>query len=452
MAEQRIAAYGAWISPLTADKVVQAATGLSSPKWDGEHLYWLESRPHEAGRVAIVKRLPDGREIDCLPVPYNARSRVHEYGGGAYAVKDHIIYFVNFSDQRIYRVRFADDAPLPPEPLTEPSARRYGDLSIADDHIFCVVEDHGAAGEPANSLAAVRLTDGTVLGVASGHDFYAYPRLSPDGTRLSYIAWDHPNMPWNGTYLYVAEWDGDKAANAQCIAGGRDESIFQPEWSPGGELLYVSDTTNWWNVYVWNAGDVRAVAPRQAEFGRPLWQLGASTYALIDASHILATYVESGYGRLCEIDLDTGAVSNLDTAFSAFDDLSADGQGAVYAVVRSTTRPAVIAKVQCGRVEVVKAGQAAALDDGWIAEPEAIAFPTTGVSRRTGFITRRPIRSALHPLASGRRFWSCRMADRPAPRAPFTICRFSTGRRVALRCSMSTTAAARAMAANIANA
>ncbi|EJY55338.1 peptidase S9 prolyl oligopeptidase active site domain-containing protein [Alicyclobacillus hesperidum URH17-3-68] len=385
MAKQQLASYGAWASPLSADKVVQAATGLGSPKWDGESLYWLESRPHEAGRIAIVKRLPDGREIDCLPIPFNARSRVHEYGGGAYAVKNDVVYFVNFSDQCIYRVRFAGEEPLPPESVTQPSALRFGDLFIAEDVIFGVVEDHGTSGEPVNSLAVVRLADGRVDIVASGHDFYAYPRLSADGRRLAYIAWDHPNMPWNGTYLYVADWDGEKLANAQRIAGGREESIFQPEWSPRGQLFYVSDKTNWWNLYAWDAGGTRAVAPRDVEFGRPLWQLGSSTYAFIDHSHIVATYVENGFGRLCEIDVDTGTLTDIETAFTGFDDLFADGAGGVFCVAMSTRRPAVIAKVYGKSVDTVKFGPSAALGDDWIAEPEAIVFPTTGGEVAYGF-------------------------------------------------------------------
>jgi WD40-like Beta Propeller Repeat len=230
----------------------------------------------------------DASTTDVVPKPFNVRTRVHEYGGGAWTVALGVVYFSNFVDGRLYRLGpgESEPAPLTPTPLTRDCHWRYADGII--DHgrhrWIGVREDHTDAGQIVNAIVAVDLAQpGTAPGyiIAGGHDFFASPRLSPDGRCLAWLAWDHPNMPWNGTILYVATLDANGAiiGAARRIAGGPAESIFQPEWSPEGtDLVFVSDRSGWWNLYRFTlaSGEVRPIAPRPAEFGQPQWSFGMS--------------------------------------------------------------------------------------------------------------------------------------------------------------------------------
>src|SRR5580704_4662005 len=293
MSPPKTSPYGSWLSPITSDLIVAQSIALAEVRLDGDHAYWLEGRPQEQGRMVVVRAdWGGGNAIDMTPKPFSARTRVHEYGGGAWTVSRGIVYFSNFSNGRLYRVSEAapEPQPLTPSPAAPESQWRYADGII--DHArrrwIGVREDHTAAGEAVNTIVAVALeaaepAPGLVL--AEGHDFFAAPRLSRDGRHLVWLAWDHPNMPWNGTTLYLATLDpSGRVAQAQAIAGGPSESIFQPEWSPdGGAIYFVSDRSNWWNLYGFDlaTGSLRPLAPMAAEFGLPQWNLGMSTYACV---------------------------------------------------------------------------------------------------------------------------------------------------------------------------
>ncbi len=280
-----LAPYGSWRSPITADLIVSSSIGVSQPAIDGDDVYWLESRPTEGGRSVIVRRTPDGATHDVNPAPLNARTRVHEYGGGDYLVHNGTVYFANFADQRLYVAR-PGAAPVPlthagleppampggsvpgtektsPSPKSERgpggevSPHRYADFDLdpARNRLLCVREDHSSGGEPTNTIAAIDLATGNETVLVHGHDFFAYPRLSPGADQLAWIAWDHPNMPWDGTRLYVARLEPDGSLGDPLeIAGGPTDSVLQPTWSPDGRLAFVSDLTGWWNLYLWSAG------------------------------------------------------------------------------------------------------------------------------------------------------------------------------------------------------
>src|SRR5579883_3447403 len=280
-----VAPYGSWRSPISSDLIVAQSVALPEVRIDRGRVYWLEGRPQERGRYVVVS----AEGADLTPAPFNVRTRVHEYGGGAWTVANGVLYFSNFADGRIYRDL---------KPVTEEGAYRYADFTIdAAGNIIAVREDHTVeGGEPVNTIVRVGST-GSAEVVAEGHDFFSTPRLSPDGRHFAYLAWDHPCMPWDGTTLYL-----DGAA----IAGGRTESIFQPEFSPdGAALFYISDRTGWWNLYRFElaTGATRAIAPMSAEFGEPQWVFGMSTYAFAGANRIVCTYTEHGLGRLAAIDL-----------------------------------------------------------------------------------------------------------------------------------------------------
>ncbi len=286
MTNKTAAPYGSWKSPITSDLIVAGTIHLGQIALDGPDLYWSEGRPAEGGRNVVVRRINSGGE-DITPAPFNVRTRVHEYGGGAFAVNDGVVTFSNFADQRLYQQRPGSE----PHPATPDEKLRYADgVFAADGRFVCVREDHRVEGEEAVNTLVTLALDGRDNGrvLVSGNDFYASPRLSPDGERLAWLTWNHPNMPWDGTELWVADFDQEgNLKNQRLIAGGLHESIFQPEWSPAGDLYFVSDRSGWWNLYRWHEGTIKALHPLNAEFGLPQWQFGMHTYGLISAELIL---------------------------------------------------------------------------------------------------------------------------------------------------------------------
>lgn len=279
--------YGSWPSPISAETLVAGVVSLSALHSDGRRLYWLEGRPEEAGRTVLM--CGDGQQAEALtPAPYNVRSRVHEYGGGACTVSEGNVFFVNFADQNLYRVTGSGDI----EQITDSGPDvRFADfvLDAAGNQLISVVECHHPDREPENYIAAVDLDSGALTVLASGHDFYASPRLSPDGRRIAFVAWDHPNMPWDGTVLKLAELSasaGRKAlTNVHTIAGGAQESVQQPQWQSDDALLFVSDANGFWNLYRFDESGIYCVLEDGADYAGPPWVFDARAYALIDAEH-----------------------------------------------------------------------------------------------------------------------------------------------------------------------
>jgi dipeptidyl aminopeptidase/acylaminoacyl peptidase len=302
-----------------------------------------------------------------VPQPFNVRTRVHEYRGGAWTVAPGVLYFSNFADGQLYRLGRGESepAPLTPAPLTHNRQWRFADGII--DHgrhrWIGVREDHTGAGQAVNTIVAVDLAQpGTTAGhvIANGHDFVASPRLSPDGRRLALLVWDHPNMPWNDSTLYLATLDENGAiiGAAQKIAGGSAESIFQPEWSPDGtELVFISDRSGWWNFYRFTiaTGAVQPIATRAAEFGQPQWNFGMATYAFAGPERIVCAYAEGGLGHLAMIDLTTGSLRPLDTPFTQFASLRANGNQAAF-IAGAPSHPAcvVVFDVSSDRYRILK--------------------------------------------------------------------------------------------------
>ncbi len=381
MAEPKVASYGSWKSPITSDLIASETIRLGQIALDGDDVYWVESRPMEGGRYVIVRRTPDGQMTDVTPFPFNARTRVHEYGGGVFAVADGTIYFSNFADQRLYR----QDPDAEPRPITPEADLRYADGVI--DHrrrrLLCVREDHTDSGREAiNTIVSLDL-DGDGSGgrvLVSGNDFCSSPRLSPDGSLLAWLTWNYPNMPWDGTELWVGELEADGSlGRAQRVAGGKDESIFQTEWSPDGVLYFVSDRTNWWNLYRWRNGRVEPLIEMEAEFGKPQWVFGMSTYAFESARRIICTYTQQGTWHLASLDTTTGKLSPIETPYTQIEGLRATPGHAVF-VAGSPTEPMSVVQLDLatGKVEVLRRSSKITIDPGYLSIPWEIEFPTEG--------------------------------------------------------------------------
>jgi dipeptidyl aminopeptidase/acylaminoacyl peptidase len=369
--------YGSWKSPITSELIVAETIGLGQIALDGREVYWLERRSKEGGRSVIVKRALDGTVNDVTPPGFNVRTRVHEYGGGAYLVADGVVYFSNFQDQRLYRQRPGEE----PIPITPEVAYRYADglLDRPRGRILCVREDHSGAGEAVNTLVGISLRGEAEMDVlVSGNDFYASPCLSPDGARLAWLTWNHPNMPWDGTELWVARVRSDGSLEAaQRVAGGVDESIFQPQWSPDGVLYFVSDRTGWWNLYRWQAGAVEPLREMQAEFGVPQWVFGMSTYAFESARSIICTYTQDGIWHVARLDTQTKQFEDLDTPYTSIGGVRVSpGQALFFG--GSATEPASVVRLDPGTGEsrVLRSSSRVQVGPAYLASPEPVEFPT----------------------------------------------------------------------------
>lgn len=373
----RIAPYGSWRSPITARWIVADAVGLGAVAPTATGVVWSESRPAEGGRTALVllDRAGDRREL--LPLPWSARSRVHEYGGGSFTAAGDAVYFVGDRDQCVHVVRVG----RAPERLTAPGSRRHADLVVDErrGRLIAVCEDHATEPEPANFLVAIPL-DGADQGttLASGHDFYASPRLSPDGRRLAWLAWRHPHMPWDETELWLAELDAaGLPRDPRRVAGGAGESIFQPEWSPDGVLHFVSDRTGWWNLHRLRDGTCEALCPRAAEFGLPQWAFGTTTYGFADTTTIVCTYAERGEWRLARLDTRSGTLSPLDVPFVTCTGLVVRGARAFFVGGSATAPPALVElDHERGTHRVLRRSATLDLDPGYVSVAQAIEFPT----------------------------------------------------------------------------
>jgi dipeptidyl aminopeptidase/acylaminoacyl peptidase len=401
MPQPQTAPYGSWSSPITSDLIVASSIGLGDILLDGTDLYWIESRPQEGGRSVVVRRAADGSSADVTLPPnsgkgvFNVRTRVHEYGGGAYLVSGGVVYFCNDADQRLYRHEGAAPLAITPE-ASRTRGLRYADgvMDARRRRMIWVREDHTTeAPEPVNALVEIPF-DGSGLQriLQSGRDFYAAPRLDPRGIRLAWLEWSHPNMPWIGCGLWVAEFAADGSiGRKRLVAGGDDESICQPEWSPDGTLYFVSDrpqaalAQRWWNLFR-VAGDplnetapIEPVYPFAAEFGRAQWQFRMSTFAFVSSMQLVCSYLQDGIGRISTVDLQSLRVSPIVTEYEDISSVRA-AAGRVYFRGGSPTRPPAVVELDLasGRSEVLRPSttQDMAGYRGYLSVPEPVTFET----------------------------------------------------------------------------
>lgn len=384
-----IAEYGTWPSTISAERVAAGATPMSSLMLggaDGGDIFWLAGRAAEAGRNTLLRH--HGAVTDELtPAPFNVRSRVHEYGGGAYAVDGETVYFSNFADNRVHRLDFtaaADDAQPAPVALTAAGKQRFADFVVdrARGRLIGVRELHAedGHGEPSNTICAIGIGDGAETVLAQGADFYSSPRLSPDGRALAWLTWDHPRMPWEGTTLWLAEFqdDGTLATPAR-VAGGAEESICQPEWSPNGLLHFVSDRSGWWNLYRLGADrqSVDALCPMEAEFGSPHWTFGNSMYGFRSASEIICTYIDKGVSRLARLLPASGKLEAIANPYEEIRELRV-APGYIAMLAGGPSIPLELARIDFTEegVEILAQSIADLPDEDNLSIPANISYPS----------------------------------------------------------------------------
>lgn len=389
MDRAKIAPYGSWISPISSDLIVAGSVRLGEVVWDGEDICWLERRPSEGGRNAIARRTPSGKIADVIPAGFNARSRVHEYGGGSFLMADGTVYFSNSADRRIYR----QTPGAQPQAITPEGDMCYADYFIdrQRERLICVREDAAGGGEPVNTLVGVSIqgdrpsksptkSGENIEVLAAGSDFCSSPRLSPDGSKLCWLSWNHPNMPWDGTELWVASIKEDGSlAEAEQVAGGPEESIFQPEWSPDGVLYFVSDRRGWWNLYKWQPSD-RLIVPlceMPAEFGLPQWVFGMSTYSFASESEIICTYTQQGIWHLARIETSSGKIEQIATPYTSIASPKVAGNRVVF-LGGTATEPTsvVLLDLETRNIEVLRRSSQLDIDPGYLSAPQPIEFPT----------------------------------------------------------------------------
>ncbi len=381
----KVSPYGSWSSSLSLDHMVEDVVRLAEPAVDGSAVYWIETRPSEKGRSVLVTCAPGQEQSDVTPADYSVRSRAHEYGGGSYLARGDRVWFVNDDDQCIYTQTLPAGSP---ERLTATGAMRFADMELdrARNRLLTICEDHGKEGNPENFIAGVDLDSGEISAVVSGADFYSNPRLSPDGSRLSWLSWNHPNLPWDTTELWLATVAPDGEISEQrCVSLGNDESVFQPQWSPDGDLFFVSDRSGWWNLFRFRDDATEVVIPEQAECGVPQWVFGMSTYAFPDSDHVVVATTRDGSWQLSRFGLATGRREALASDWTSIDGVAAD-DGCILILAGGGARALSVVLIDPqGAETVLKSAIDGVLDQSTISKPQAITYATSDGDQAHGF-------------------------------------------------------------------
>jgi dipeptidyl aminopeptidase/acylaminoacyl peptidase len=369
--------------------VAESGVRLSMPWLEDGAVWWLEGRAADAGRVALVLARPGEPATDVVPDEYNVRTSVHEYGGGAYCVHGEVAFFSNFDDQRLYRVE-PGSAPVAISPESVDRRDRYADGRITPDgSLWIGVRERHAASDRSrdvvNELVAVP-TDGSAEPrvIASGRDFYSNPRISPDGSRLCFLAWDLPWMPWDGCELFVADLAPDATVSGvEHVAGEEDgEAIWQPEWSPAGDLVFVGDRSGWWNLERARGAERVALCPMEAEFGYPAWLFGARSFAFLADGRIACCYEADGFTHFALLDPERRRLEELELGLDAIGGspyVAAEGSRIVVAAGAATVPNQLVSvDTSSGEVDVLRRSTETVVGSEWISVPRAIEFPTEG--------------------------------------------------------------------------
>lgn len=389
-----VASHGTWTSPITAESLTAAAARIDEVRVDGRHTWWLESRPWESGRNALVRHDPHTGELhDVLPEPWNVRSRVHEYGGGAYAVGGGLLVFSDFVTGRLFRIsthEFPD--PLDPTPFTPDAGVRFGGLVLHEHQVYAVRETARPEREPINELVRLDVygtnPDGGRV-IATGTDFVSRPAVSPDGTRIAWIEWDHPNMPWDSTRLMVGDLTHDGIEHARFLAGGDGVSVQQPEFAADGTLWFISDETGFWNLYREEDGQPSAAFLSEEDFGSPQWVLGIVDYALRPDGTVLTRRWVGASARLGLLNPAAGTLTDIEDEGTMFDSLQAAGGEIAYRRGLPDRLPEVVRGPVDGERVVIGRSSPHTPDPAYVSRPEPWTW-TNSVGQEVHGLLYRP--------------------------------------------------------------
>jgi len=373
--------YGTWRSPVSAKAVAGKSLRFGALQAQGKFLYWSESRPDEGGRGVIMRAGPDGVAEDVLPLPFSARSKVHEYGGGEYLVADGRVYFIDADTQDIHVI--ASGGPV--QRLTSEAGTRFADMTYdaTRARLIAVAEHHGkGAHSPENYLAAVALGgsgEERSETIARGQDFYASPRVSPDGRTLAWLAWDLPNMPWESAALYVADIAQDGSlANQRRIAGSDGSAVFQPAWSGHGKLYFVWDKNGYGMLYSWDGTSIAEILDHKGELMRPHWVFGMQSYAVLDEARIAAAFIEDGETKLKIIDVNSGDAAPVECGLRGIEQLAPHGKDIALIGASDKDATAVVACQPDGELATLRSAGGTGLSPEDISKAEMLRFDSDG--------------------------------------------------------------------------
>jgi len=373
--------FGSWPSKITAELITRAAPSLNWVQSHGDRLFWVENRPWEAGRSVIMCKQADGQIIDLFSSPFSHSSKVHEYGGAAYTIAKDLLYFVNAADQRIYQLDLIGNKT--PKAFTPEGPWRFADLIIDEinDTLIAVCEHHRENQEPENYIASIKfnLENVVIERLVFGADFYAYPRLSPDNQQFCWIQWDHPQMPWDATQLWRAQYRDDSLSNHQLIAGeDNNQAIFQPQWSPDNQLYFVSDENNWWNIYRFNLGHSESIFTSETEFATPLWQLGMSTYCFLNDHLIGCSWTSDGIWQTGVINTKTHTLNPIASEYTSLHGVCSHGGNVCMVAGAAAIPEEIISITPPSSPTVVYSPASLPIDTEELSQPESIFFPSAG--------------------------------------------------------------------------
>ena len=380
MSTKKQSQYGSWESIFTPEKIIEGGLRFNEIRIDNQDIYFLEGRPSESGRSVIIKHNKDGTTTDIIPKKFNSRNAVHEYGGGSFTVKDEIVFFTNWEDQLIYKVSADKITPIT-EPSDIPMGIRYADLTLSNDGkwIFCVRETHIKDKEAQNEIVAVSTISSEIIVLASGRDFYSSPRPNPISNQICWLEWDHPNMPWDGNELYIADFDSQKISNKLKIDGSTNISIVQPEWTDKGELIYISDDSGWWNLKKYSDQKISDILSEEIDHGGPAWQFGFRTYFIYeDCIFLKGSLNDKNKGLIRKISLSGEIIEEIQINHTSISDLSFCNDNAIYIGASPTTSSQVCSlDLRSSNLDILKESNTIYIDNEEISIAEEIIFDTT---------------------------------------------------------------------------
>ncbi len=370
---KKTAPFGSWASLVTSEMVTKDMIRLNYVRCDGKKIFWEEGRYEEKGRVQIVENV-DGKQKELLTKEYNARSKVHEYGGCSFAVKNNLLFFVNFKDQRIYQLKDEKITPITPKS----SNSRYVDIEIDEKRnvLFCVKEEH-LSKEVVNKIVRIDIDTGKEHTIVEGCDFYSSIKLNPKEDKICFLRWNHPFLPWDQTELSICLIDekGD-VIEEEIVFGSPNESICQPKWGEDNTLYFVSDKTSFWNLYQYKDEKISSIYPCEFEFGYPNWLFGFSTYVVI-GDKIACSYIDRAISYFAIIDLKSKSFEKISSSFTSFTSLQVYDDNKVAMIAASPTKEASVVVFDIDRREfkTIKESRKTSLSEEDISKAKLISFP-----------------------------------------------------------------------------